>query len=705
MARVGIEALVEAARPAVGTALGDGARLTLPSEPRPFIPPGLLTASEIDSESDAFAAEVVIVSSAAAVGKSTVAAYLASVGPLPLLDLASVHVSTNSLVGLVATDIAVPSNATAALHQGELTLVVDALDEGRLLSGDANFEEFLRTSWELLLRDRSVTNKPKLVLFGRDVAAELVKMTLDLYGEEISVSWLTLDFFDHDEAVAVIEAHAAATATRDGRGWSTSAPVRETISTFFTAIEIALGLEGGTLWNDRHGKAFAGYAPVLAAIGTLLASEPNPTRLKNALEEPGAGRAWEVIERVAEAILERERAEKVVPQLERAASGSPGTEAYDAHEQLTYLSQVAQQQPVSATNRVSLSGSDMETYQRMLDQHVPEHPFLEQNVLANDVLASIVLAHAVTNDLLTEQGLLVLREASRLPFLWRSLHRLFEREGSAFIDGRYVGCILNSLWSDAVVENARVLARASADYPDVAEITIEAGQEKWVFEAVHPIEFYEQLNDSDVRLEADVILQGHYGRQESPSFDVRGDVVVVVNGSLDVRASAIRIDGSARFTATALSQPANLQVSVTERTQLWWGGRFRDTHPWSQHPSSLEAPIETEPTTGLEHLLIRCAERLPAGAPLTLSRDFLPVGDRRLAWIDRDFSFEEFARLIRLLVDHKLAATQSAGAAGPTPMLRVHFAATWDRLLQALRTPQLVDPALAEAMAAVKQEF
>jgi hypothetical protein len=130
----------------------------VPSAPRPFIPPELLPGKS--SSGDPLAAEVVVVSSPAAVGKSTVARYLASANRLPFLNLAHVPVSTNAFVGLLVRDVVKPTNAVEALHQGQLTVVADALDEGRLLSGDANFEAFLETTWELLLLSLTAASVP-----------------------------------------------------------------------------------------------------------------------------------------------------------------------------------------------------------------------------------------------------------------------------------------------------------------------------------------------------------------------------------------------------------------------------------------------------------------------------------------------------------------------------------------------------------------
>jgi hypothetical protein len=296
-------------------------------------------------------------------------------------------------------------------------VIVDALDEGRLRSGDPNFEEFLKTTWEMLLQDRSVTDRPKLVLLGRDfVVAELVDLSLQVYAPELEVAWLQLDFFDRKDATRVIEAHAAATARRHDRTWKSSAPTRDVIDGFFAAIAAALSLDSDTLWTDPQGRAFAGYAPVLAAIGSLLEGEAkNPIHLKNALAQTGVGRAWDVIVRVANAILVREHDQKVMPQLRQALGGAapPPDEAYDAHEQLTYLVQKACGQAVLPTSRVNLRGSAAERYRGVVEKQLQDHPFLQNMELKNDVLKSVVFAHGIAHELIEDEHVEILREASK----------------------------------------------------------------------------------------------------------------------------------------------------------------------------------------------------------------------------------------------------------------------------------------------------
>lgn len=682
MARLDFHDLAERVSSNPSLELTGSARLEIPSEPRPFVPPKLVC-GDLDDDADPLAAEVVVVSAPAAVGKSTVARFLAATRAAPLLDLAVVPVSTQSLLGLLAADVSDPRDAISAVHSGGLTVIVDALDEGRMLSGDANFEQFLETTWELLRQDRSVIDRPKLVLFGRDIAAEILDLALQISGEGISSSWLKLDFFGHDDAIAVVEAHASETAARDGSTWQSSAPAREVISAFFGAIEGALGLEDGAVWTDAQGRAFAGYAPVLGAIGSLLARETNPQRLTNALKLAGAERAWDVIERVAETIMERERDEKLCPPLAQVTSTDLPVETYDREEQLTLLAQLAQGRSLKMTGRVGLSGSDADAYNRMVAQHLGEHPFLQQGQLANDVVAAIVLAHAAVHDLVEPQSMELVRRASRLPFLWRSTQRQLELASSNLISGQYLGCVLNSLWNDAIVEAPRVSAAASPD-TDVSDIRVRGARNvNWSVSAIHPLELYEQVRDSQFLLAGPVVWRGHAGVQGSTAFDVRGDVTLVTESELDIQAAAIRIDGDARLAAAQLAQPPELRVIPSKSAQLWRGGQFSDTHPWTQVPSTLEPPTELGPQGELARLVRRCGERL-GGVAITLTADYRPTEDPRYDWVGREFSVDAFAKIISLMVQHGLARADTIPARGPRPRVVIHFQVTWDELAAAL---------------------
>ena len=674
------------------------ARVSRPSAPEPYVSPRIDVHASPHDENP-FAAEVLIISAPAAVGKSTTARYLAARSGAPLLDLAEVHVSTNTLVGLFASDFGDASAALAAFHAAQLPVVIDALDEGRLRSGDANFEQFLETSWELLLRDRSVTDRPKLVVLGRDVAADLVSMSLELYGQGVTTASLHLDFFNAEDAASVIEAHAEKSARLADRAWAPTVATREAVSAFFSAIASALGLsDEDALWTDAQGRAFSGYAPVLAAIGSLLAAETNPLRLKNALEGTGMHRAWEVIERVAMAILEREQNEKFVPQFEAQATGPVPPEAYDSTEQLNYLVAQALGEPLETADRVRLGGPDAELYRRMVTQHLEEHPFLQEGQLTNEVLASLVVANALAQDRLIDKPrhLDLLRRASRQPFLWRSSQRFLEED--ALVLGQHLGPLLNSLWND--LSRAPMIHVESAD-SEVAAVTLSEPDIR--FQVLQPVELYEQATNLQLRLEGDLRLEGSEGARGMASFDLRDDVTIAVGGTLTIAAAAVRLDGSIRIEAGGLLQPGNLQLAPppTTRTKTWWGGELATAVPWRDLQPELEPIQPPEPVGELERLLDQCRRRIPGGAPLVVFEDFTLADPGKGSWLRHDASGDRLKDVIRQLVYHGFAYAEPFGASGSETKLRVHFRIGWDDLLSAVREP----PASADDLAALANDL
>jgi hypothetical protein len=141
-------------------ALSLGNKLRLPESPNPFVAP-TLRLLDVGSENP-LQAEVIFVKASAAVGKSTIANYLSKSLGAPLLDLSKIPVSTGSLKALLL-DVSGAGNPIKSFHSGKLPIVIDALDEGRLLSGEQGLESFLETIGEFLNEDRSTKNRPKII--------------------------------------------------------------------------------------------------------------------------------------------------------------------------------------------------------------------------------------------------------------------------------------------------------------------------------------------------------------------------------------------------------------------------------------------------------------------------------------------------------------------------------------------------------------
>ena len=99
---------------------------------------------------------------------------------------------------------------------------------------------------------------------------------------------LEVGFFDaRDGARQLIHAYAEISAKPGFSHRVQSKLAERLISAYFDKIESALGLSHGALWTSETGRAFAGYAPVLATIGSLLPEIENFAEALNCLDETG----------------------------------------------------------------------------------------------------------------------------------------------------------------------------------------------------------------------------------------------------------------------------------------------------------------------------------------------------------------------------------------------------------------------------------
>ena len=372
--------------------MGEAGDLVVAEPPRPFIAPRL----DVPGEDPALLRrEIIFIEASAAVGKSTLARQLSATLDAPLLDLARVPVSTASLqTVLAALEADDRSDPLAAFHQGRLPLIIDALDEGRLLSGESDIERFLVSTAELLLRDRSVTSRPKLVFLARFESIELARLRIGSQGPEISHVTAKVEFFDKEEASQLIQAYAASSARPYSEFHKHPESARQFVATYFDAIEASLGLAAGELWQNEQGRVFAGYAPVLAAVGSILAEIDDFTAVANNLRSQGGREAWGLVEAVLYEILNREQV-KLRKVLDPQCESELPDRVYDAEEQMALLAQYVKSRPLIGTGLVTLPLADMEKYNDMIETYLPHHPFIRRHAFGNAVLGATLVARAV----------------------------------------------------------------------------------------------------------------------------------------------------------------------------------------------------------------------------------------------------------------------------------------------------------------------
>ncbi len=266
----------------------------------------------------------VILSAPGAVGKSTVGREVARRRRAPLVDLAARKVGHYAAVGLITHMFGPPQAALAfaELAGGTLLLVVDALDETRLGSGEANFDAFLEDLGTVFKGPRPA---PSVVLLARTDTADWIDLFLT---EElrVPVARYSVDFFEEDAArefvVRYVRWRSANTVATD------SQPFVRARDELLEGIKGAVADDGG---DGRLTRSVTGYAPVLEAVSEYLLEEENRRnyhRLLQALLREA--REWELLLQVSEVLLDRER-QKVARQCrDRLAPLAAGWAEWDS---------------------------------------------------------------------------------------------------------------------------------------------------------------------------------------------------------------------------------------------------------------------------------------------------------------------------------------------------------------------------------------
>jgi len=412
MSEIALNVLVNVlSRPVHFPKVGRTGHLFIAEPPRPFVAPRLDIPGKDPS---IIQKEIIFIEASAAVGKSTLARQVSAALKAPILDLAKVSVYTGSLHTLL-TDLqaADKSDPVAAFHEGKIPVIIDALDEGRLLSNETGIESFLVTTAELLLSNRSVTSRPKLVFLARFESIELARQWIELAAPGITRATAKVGFFDKEGAWQLIQAYAATAAKPGSQYQQHPEAARNLIAAFFDAIENVLGLAAGQLWQNEQGRAFAGFAPVLAAVGSILAKIDDFVTVANNLKSYGGREAWGLIEAVLYEILSREQA-KLRELLSAQCKSALPDEVYDAEEQMALLAQYVESKSLEGTGRVTLPPADMGKYNDMVRTYLPHHPFIRRHEFGNAVLGSTVVARAVYHGRSISQDRLV-----SLSRLWR----------------------------------------------------------------------------------------------------------------------------------------------------------------------------------------------------------------------------------------------------------------------------------------------
>ena len=451
-----------------GEVLPEGARY-ITEEKTNFVPPNLSVSEETPNIDQA---QVLIISAAGAVGKSTLAGAIAFNKKALLWDLAiAQEVGASSLDGMLSNTLKQgKEDFLEYLSEGYQFIVIDALDEGRLKVNENSFRRLLENIAQLAKNSKGIC----FVLLGRKRIAEESWLVLD--DEGVRTVILSIESFNKGQADTYIN-NLVEENKRNNLFYECRDLIFEQLA-FSVSEQAARDID----------SEFLHYPPVLDVIATLLRDETNLIRFKNSLTDPTAraeDKSIQLVQKVIVSILEREQ-EKVLPQLKEAlgssapAAWSGWDSLYTAREQSRRLLESVLGVPAVTDAPLGMPQRLQNDYEERVKTGLEEHPFLDgAGRFANSVFMSYLYARALRGDYGTSFKNVVTAELlkpDQLPIRLVAEFYLEANESSTAhseeIMPEHIGILYDSLLSS---ESTRNQLRLNIDGPNPVDGELETG--------------------------------------------------------------------------------------------------------------------------------------------------------------------------------------------------------------------------------------
>lgn len=335
---------------------------------------------------------IILISAVGATGKSALSHQLSRDTSLPILDLGKHKpVGDNTLTGLLTHSFHMSDigSVLEGLAAGSYGVIIDGVDEGRSKTTEEAFEAFLDDIARLCQPSSGST----FVMLGRAESMEICWGYL--LNKGIEPALITILPFTIDSAKTYIDAFTSGT---------TSAYAQQYTETRdFIVDKLGTAFARNPKEKSEEFLSFIGYPPVLDAIATLLNEEKNYHKLLEDLNAEG-GSIIEVslLHRIATYILQRERDEKVIPNIVRPLVDNVPDEirvpvlnsAFSVEEQCARLVAYCLGRPLTL---LSISEPTInEKYEASLATSLPEHPFITGRKFRNALFEAMALATLMT---------------------------------------------------------------------------------------------------------------------------------------------------------------------------------------------------------------------------------------------------------------------------------------------------------------------
>lgn len=407
-------------------------------------------------------APIWLIAAPGAVGKSTLAAELAARTGAIHVDLAA----EQRLGGYFLTGRLDRLGLRELWKAEQIAVLIDALDEARMDSQQANFEDFLDDVLTLS-HGRSV---PTLLL-GR--TAVMDEVWLVLKEKNLDCPIIEIQNFDQTLSVEVIlrslERHIDKM-LREKNTQETGEQLATALERFRSVYKEKAREFVGALWNIEGEERFGGYTPVLDLAAARLLEENNVQVVESAID----------LRRLVDDLLLRD-ARKLRAKLPDTIPLPLHDRLYTPAEQrLRLATLVLEKRTIHPDLPVALDAEQRKSYDDCVRKFLEVHPLLDGTGAdtANAVFAGALLAFALRsgNASLEKAALIRLRRKPN-PFL-KDFYLEPVQGQTPFIPLHHVAVIFDALWAAARSEESpRLYLEAKSD-DQQAEGEITYGEDR-----------------------------------------------------------------------------------------------------------------------------------------------------------------------------------------------------------------------------------
>ncbi|MFJ5176097.1 hypothetical protein ACIP68_19975 [Streptomyces griseoviridis] len=354
--------------------------------------------------SDPVTPSLILITAPAAVGKTTAACYLSHTLRAPIVDLSTLHVGSNALEGALWKSMSPgkAGNYVEEMKGGHATLIIDALDEAEIRSGQSNFQAFLRDVAETA---SDMSGKPAIILLSR---AESARSLTELFKERnLQYSHFEILPFGRTQAETyldsrMVEVYAAAGKEAVHRRYLT--PYEKARDILFSLLASVISDGSSEIWEDSSVRDFLGYAPVLDVAAEFLAVDNFTTLHRDfSPSEAAEGTAhWHLVAQVIDHLLVREQEKFVTQFIETTEFKSFGDRRlsaalYAPEEQCTRLLEYVENIPTSVELPAHLPERLRDPYELAVSAQLVNHPFLRGSEWFNVIFRDYVTARSLAS--------------------------------------------------------------------------------------------------------------------------------------------------------------------------------------------------------------------------------------------------------------------------------------------------------------------